>query len=131
MFIAPMRANQMAGIPVISKYYHYWYKKITFSLHCITLYLLSFKSSVYSLVRESDFFNNTKGTWFIFILMLSDQNGISSKYQPGYFNDLHLLLTWYFMSILKKKNKPILLAKDSPFLIESSYFYWEFYQGFC
>ena len=61
--------------------------------------------------------------------MLSDQNGISSKYRPGYFDDLHLSLTWYVMSILKK-NESILLEKGSFFSIESSFFYWEFFQGF-
>ena len=66
-----------------------------FSLHYITLYLLlSFKSMIYSLVREHDYFNHSKRTWFPFILMLSDRNKIGLKYQPGCFADLHYLLTW-------------------------------------
>ena len=66
-----------------------------FSLHYITLYLLlSFKSMIYSLVQERDHFNHSKRTWFPFILMLSDQNKIGLKYEPGCFADLHYLFTW-------------------------------------
>ena len=43
--------------------------------------------------------------------MLSETNGIGSKYQPGY-------------------GEFILLPKGC-FSIELSYFYWVFYQGFC
>ena len=51
------------GSPVISKYYPYRFNKNDFSLYYITLYLLlSFKSMIYSLVRERDHFNHTKRT---------------------------------------------------------------------
>ena len=47
----PIRRN---GSPLFLKYYRHCYEKMTFSLHYITYLLLSFKSSTYSLVRESD-----------------------------------------------------------------------------
>ena len=56
--------------------------------------LLSFKSMIYSLVREHDYFNHSKKPWFPFISMLSDQNKIGLKYELGCFADLHYLLTW-------------------------------------
>ena len=55
--------------------------------------------------------------------MLSDQNGIRSKYQLGYFDDLHELLTLYLMS-MSENGEFILLSKGFCFFfIESSYFY--------
>ena len=42
--------------------------------------------------------------------MLSDQNGIRSKYQLGYFDDLHELLTLYLMS-MPENGEFILLSK--------------------
>ena len=104
-------------------------RKITFSLQYITYLLLSYKSSIYSLVCESDYFNNTEITWFPFILMLSDKNGTGSKYQPGCIHDLHQLFTWYLMSI--PENGEIILFSKGCFSIESPYFYWVFYQVFC
>ena len=38
--------------------------------------------------------SHSKRTWFAFILLLSDQNKVSLKYEPGCFPDLHYLLTW-------------------------------------
>ena len=51
-------------------------------------------SMIYSLVQERDHFNHSKRTWFPFMLMLSDQNKVGLKYEPGCFADLHYLLTW-------------------------------------
>ena len=60
--------------------------------------------------------------------MLSDQNGIGSKYQPGYFDDLQKLLKWYFINT-PERNEFISLWEEF-FSIESLYFHREFYQGF-
>ena len=90
--------------PVISKYYPYWYNKNDFSSHYISLYLLlSFKSMIYSLVQERDHFNHSKRTWFPFILMISDQNKVGLKYEPGCFADFincwhhneHPVVRWF------------------------------------
>ena len=79
----PWESIRWHGSPVISKYYPYWFNKNDFSSYYITLYLLlSFKSMIYSLVREHGHFNQTKRTWFPFILMLPDRNKIGLKYQP-------------------------------------------------
>ena len=43
--------------------------------------------------------------------MLSYQNGIGSKYQPSYFDDLHKLLTWYFINT-PERNEFISLWED-------------------
>ena len=48
---------------------------------------------IYSLVQERDHFNHSKRTSFPFMLMLSDQNKVGLKYEPGCFADLHYLLT--------------------------------------
>ena len=48
--------------------------------------------------------------------MLSDQNGIRSKYQLGYFDDLHELLTLYLMS-MPENGEFILLSKGFCFFL--------------
>ena len=96
--------------PVISKYYPYWYSKSDFSSQYITLYLLlSFKSMIYSLVQERDHFNHSKRTWFPFILMISDQNKVSLKYEPGCFPDLHFIV--YLLQIISDFKTILLLIK--------------------
>ena len=48
--------------------------------------------------------------------MLSDQIGIRSKYQLGYFDDLHELLTLYLMS-MPENGEFILLSKGFCFFL--------------
>ena len=52
--------------------------------------------------------------------MLSETNGIGSKYQPGYSDELQLLM-YYFMSI--PENGEFILVPKGCFSIEFSYFY--------
>ena len=129
----PWEPIRWHGSPMILKYHPYWYNKNDFSLYYTTLYLLlSFKSMIYSLVREHGHFNHTKRNWFSFILMLSDQNEIGLKYEPSCF--FWFLLTvdiifsahpvvWWFHFTIKLR---LLLS-----LFESPYFDWELFQGFC
>ena len=72
------------------KYYPCRYNKNELSSHNITLYLLlSFKSMIYSLVRESDHFNHTKRAWFpflssIFILYKMVNENLACSFWWGY-----------------------------------------------
>ena len=82
---------------------HQWFEntiltdiiKMTF-LYIISHYICYYHLSPWyiSLAQEHDHFNYSKRTWSPFILMLSDQNKIGLKYEPGCFADLHYLLTW-------------------------------------
>ena len=75
-------------------------KKMTF------LYIISHNIYYYHLspwyilwCRNATTLIMRKKSWFPFILMLSDQNKMGLKYQPGCFTALHLSLSWYLMSI--------------------------------